>query len=198
MYTPRHTQHMVRRILDTAHSAEPHEYTEGLLWYTRAHDEAQRLAYRHATNVATVVGVIAALSPQCGWSENLRRADALLLTGESVGLFSDKALRIYAGEDPLAVLGGPKTRAFYQCMLEPEGLHEAVVVDRHAFDVAVGRETDDKTRKVLERKGQYDLFADAYRKAAAGTNGLHPHELQAIAWVRWRNLKADGGPTFGA
>lgn len=68
-----------------------------------------------------------------------------------------------------------------------------VVVDRHAFAIAMGF-TIEPGSTSLTRSGNFDTIAQAYRIAAStigevdGRN-LTPAELQAITWVMWREMK---------
>jgi hypothetical protein len=75
-----------------------------------------------------------------------------------------------------------KTGNFYRCILDPDD-QEAVCIDRHAHDVAVGRPYGDENRG-LSAKGRYAVLSLAYRNAAAKL-GITPSELQATTWVVW-------------
>lgn len=180
----------VENILLTYLAASDAEVAEGIAWYPDAACFSETLAGDYWHRAA---GVIAALSPMQDWDVNMAMADRLYAqngNGAGCGLSRNvaKAERIYHGEDAFDVLGGNKVRAFYACIIEPEG--ESVCVDRHAFDVAVGRVTDDSTRTQLARKGEYERFSDTYREAAALV-GLPVPTLQAITWVAWRNRKGN-------
>ncbi|HTE66948.1 MAG TPA: hypothetical protein VK736_11925 [Candidatus Binatia bacterium] len=99
-----------------------------------------------------------------------------------------KARRCDAGEHWADVLGGPKVRAFAALIDDPDDL-TAVVIDRHAFDVAVGRVTSDHERDLLlKRRGVYERFARVYR-AAARVLGIPPSVVQATTWTYWRRVK---------
>jgi hypothetical protein len=101
--------------------------------------------------------------------------------------FPDKVMKvtsILSGTPPLDVLGGNKVRAFYSTIIDPHG-DVTPVIDRHAFDIAVGHRYGDKRRKPLARKGVYELFAAAYRRAAI-LAGVSAPQIQAITWVAWR------------
>lgn len=180
--------------------------------------------------LAKAVGVIAVLSPQESWDRNVEKARRIYdewnatRTGRPIGDYrmldswpglkasAVKALRILDGEKPEDVVSGPKVTAFYRAILDPHD-PRGIVIDRHAFDVAVGRVMDDRTRGiVLGRAGAYESFVRAYERAAAklstelthsGWNayGTHPvknvqpwtpAEVQAVTWVAWRRLKKEG------
>lgn len=171
--------------------ATPAELTYGLRWYADAHAWAQSLAERYGVTVDQVAGVTAALSPQTSWPENQRRVEAMLRTRKSPGFRHGivKSHRILDGESPYDVLNtgtGPKSLAFYDNIARPTS-SDAVTLDRHAVHAFVGMVLDDRERKrVLDRKGNYDAMADAYRLAAE-RKGVRAHVLQAVVWLVWRN-----------
>ena len=176
----------VDAIIDTFYSATEEDRAAGMAWYRIAHLEACKLGT--ATRGA---GTIAALSPQCSWTRNLEMARDVYAGRTpryTTGRNAAKAMRCDAGEHWSTVLGGPKTRAFAEVIEDPTSA-SAVVIDRHAFDVALGRVTDDATRtRYLSRAGVYETFAQAYRDAAAEL-GVTPSEVQAVTWVAWRHSK---------
>ena len=188
---------------DLAETWEPREYAQD------GDDPWQDGAVERAA------GVIAALSPRLPWRKNVEYAKKAYayfyaspnlrhpLQSQAVWLSQIptlkanalKAWRILAGELPEDVLGGPKVRAFYFTIANPTD-PRAVVIDRHAFDVAVGQVLTDAARGVmLGRKGVYDSIATLYRRAAAivtRETGVPttPAELQAITWTYWRRERA--------
>lgn len=180
------------RILEIYSLATVAELDEGLNWYADANAFAQTL---DPENPARAAGVIAALSPMKDWKNNIVLAVRAYEQGFASGaLYSNtaKADAILSGADPLDVLGGNKVRNFYKSIADPENA-DAVCIDRHAFDIAVGRITNDKSRNALSRKGVYDGFGDAYRRAARiiGKDGyaVVPSQVQAVTWGVWRRLK---------
>lgn len=182
------------RIVATLWDATDEELSHGMAWY--------RLAYAHAARLSpdspsVGAGVLAALSPQMGWGRNVEIAEEVFRRGTALGVKGQtsrnlqKADYILSGTyAPLEILGGNKVRAFYRAIM---GDATAVVIDRHAFAVAIGREADDSDRAVLSRVGVYDQFAHAYVTAAESfarqTHGaltLTPAQVQAVTWVTWR------------
>lgn len=181
------------RIVEVWNMATHAEFVEGMTWYENAHNEALNL---DAENPDRAAGVVAALSPQCGWNRNLNLARRAYESGEATGTIGAccrKATEILNGKDWRETLGGDKVRAFAALISDPTD-PTTVCVDRHAFDVAVGRPTNDESRKALTRKGVYESFAAAYRRAAAtisretGEN-VTPAQVQAVTWVVWRRFK---------
>lgn len=180
------------RIVDVWRQATVAELVAGLDWYKDANALAVELA---PANPNAAAGVIAALSPMMDWEQNKVVARRAYADGKASGaLFSNckKADRILAGERPEDVLGGNKVRAFYSIIADPSST--AVCVDRHAFDIAVGRVTNNESRQALSRKGVYESFANAYVRAArviVRETGMDvtAAQVQAVTWVTWRRLK---------
>lgn len=180
-------------VMDVFKLATGAEIIHGMNWYRDAHDIAGRIA--NGDYVAGA-GVLAALSPMMGWGRNVELAEKAFADGKASGGLKrnlEKSNRIMSGENPLDVLGGDKVRNFYLAILDPEN-SIGVVIDRHAFDIAVGEVTNDKTRGYLSRKGKYEMFSHVYVEAAEmislelGTK-ISGCQLQAITWVAWRRLK---------
>lgn len=168
-------------IIATYERATEDQKLKGKMWYPVAHDLATMIADGDTRMGA---GVIAALSANKSWSENVKIATRALGSGKATGHVKDaitKATRIMNGADPADVLPmGAKTGNFYRCILDPTD-PDPVCVDRHAHDIAVGRTFGDDDRG-LSSKGRYNALASAYR-AAATRLGILPSELQAITWV---------------
>lgn len=173
-------------ILSVYRSASNSAFLEGLSWYDGANSFARSLDGNRFMRAA---GVIAALSPMNRWENNKLKAAQLYAQngdGTGCGLFGNvaKAIAIYNGDDALDVLGGNKVRAFFLTIADPSGIHDPVI-DRHAFDIAIGQRTNDKARSRLERKGEYERFSAAYCDAAR-IAGIGAAQVQAITWVAWK------------
>jgi hypothetical protein len=167
--------------------------------------------------VERAVGVIAVISPRLSWAKNVelarlayeinadsKRDGVMPPVAEKVvvdwawpGLKVNgtKAQLILQGVPPEEVVSGPKVTAFYHAIANPND-PRGIVIDRHAFDVAVGRVMDDRTRGiVLGRKGAYESFVRAYERAADQLQkefpGITPAEVQAVTWTAWRRTKKE-------
>jgi hypothetical protein len=180
----------VRTLVETA---SDEDYRDGSLWYLRAHDHALGLSERYGLTVRQASGIIAALSPQIGWEQNLVIADEFTASGGTasvhVSICTERARAILDDPhaDPLDILGGPKVRSFYRNIYRPD-VAGPVTIDRHAAAILAGLPTPTYLRtfpKFLERTAVYGLAAAAYRTAARDL-GILPHEAQAVAWVRHR------------
>ena len=192
------TQH-VRNILKVYHMATDDDMRAGIEWYARAKREAEFISSRLGLPVSTVVGVMAALSPNNRWERN--KVDAFNLCSAYVkGLTADdikvstyhnmkaKAWtiledRLVRDDDILARLNGQKIRSFYSNIM---GLDE-VTVDGHALNIARGYRvglTDDATNIGVK---MYRELQSAYVRAAKRA-GVKPHEMQAITWTVWKRV----------
>lgn len=162
------------------------EREAGMNWY----NEAYRFALSLDSNVWRAAGVIAALSVQKEWSLNMRLAERAYATGKVTGNFSTmnaQGQRILDGEHPMDVLGGDKVRAFCAA-IATDGMSDIAVIDRHAHDIAMGRVFSDATRKIGKRL--YRVMAMHYGEAAKEV-GVSVNQIQAVTWVRWRNVKGN-------
>ncbi|MCX2949922.1 hypothetical protein [Lentzea sp. NEAU-D7] len=180
----------VRNITRIYRAATTDDRVEGRGWYATAREIAESL---DPEDPARAAAVIAVLSPQLSWRRNVIEAQNAYAGRpiKTLGLNAEKARRILAGENPEDVVSGPKVRAFWRTIADPSD-PRAVVIDRHAIDIAAGRVLGDKVRGVLlSRAGAYDEVCDVYRRAARilsrefGTD-LSPAAVQATTWVHWR------------
>ena len=182
-----------RNIVSAYLASSPADIADGVEWYARAHRLAVEL---DPNDVARAAGIIAALSPLQSWPTNVvnaRKIYAGIFTGLGLKRNVAKAVAIYNGAAPLDVLGGPKVRAFYATILDPAISH-AVVIDRHAIDIAFGAVQDDIARmamvNITKARNGYEILAESYRAAAgiisANNSVISPAELQAITWTFWR------------
>jgi hypothetical protein len=186
-----------RNITRVFREASQEDLEAGARWYGEANELARELDPQDPRRAAAVLAV---LSPQVSWPRNVAMAREVYATGATRGLGANiaKALRLIAGEDPEIVVKGLKVTAFWLSICDPVDAR-AVVIDRHAFDIAYGRVTDDKTREEFLRiKGNYAKIVRMYESAArivtrdrvefgevwTGT------EVQAATWVAWRRTKA--------
>lgn len=171
----------VQNIIDAYRSATPEQVSRGRQWYATAHELATLLADGETRKGA---GVLAALSANKSWSMNVRLARGAFKIGRPSGHVRDalrKAERIMLGEDPEDVLPmGSKTGHFYRCIADPSD-PDAVVIDRHAHDIAVG-ETYGNQDRGLSTPSRYALLAHVYREAAQRLGEL-PSTVQAVTWV---------------
>ncbi len=193
-----HVQTKIRKNLLDVYGAATHtDIRGGLDWYAEANQDCERVALQYGVTLEVVVGVVAAISPGLSWELNIKQAEQLVTAYVNqdelpmVGVYGkmnrDKAVRILGGTNPLEVLPktAPKTRSFYQNILEPHA-ENTVTVDRHAKCAAYGAAN---SKNSIVRTYEYEFLSEQYKRVAREL-GMLPHQFQAIVWVTWRKLKA--------
>lgn len=179
---------MAANIMATYRKASDAQRADGMTWYAEAHALATTLARSAGHSVLRAAGVISALSPQMSWERNhalaVRTYAERGISAGALGVSVRKADAIYNGADVLDTLKAPKTSAFALVIADPTDTQN-VVIDRHAMSVAHGRQATEPEVTALGRKGFYEAYATAYRKAAAEA-GITASQMQAITWVVWR------------
>jgi len=190
------TQH-VKNILKVYRRATPEDIANGLEWYDRAKRYATIISNLSGVNLNTVVGVMAALSPNNRWERNVKDTERMVwawVKGEDLSDFKvscyntmkQKAWSILEDDltdddDILTRLNGQKIRSFYSNI---RGLTE-VTIDGHAYNIALGIRQGLTSDKTNMGKKLYREMQSAYVKAAKRV-GVKPHELQAITWTTWK------------
>ena len=185
------------------HSTE-RERIDGLFWYDNAREHVEHRSTLYGLPTQTVAGILAALSPNTTWDNNLKDLDAMLGISALVGTGPEleaevvvttyranraKALRILRGESPEGVLTGPrafKVPIFYRNII---GDWSVPCIDSHAINAWFGyRRTGGKLSAVpvrTLRRITHDYTVASHKK------GLTPAEFQAIIWVSWqRRIRA--------
>lgn len=187
----------VKNIINIYLAATDDEKADGVKWYRVALREATKIGKEFGVSKHTVVGVIAALSPNLGWTVNVRNARDMVqcftgggsiddVTVSSYPLNKQKAWRmleekVVRKDKLMKILNGPKTTAFFANIF---GI-DVVTVDGHAKNIHDGE------RRVLKNNNvgvkEYREIAKAYHEAA-DTVGIKGYEMQAITWVAWRRM----------
>lgn len=181
---------MVRRICRAYRATSAEHLAAGLGWYAEAARVAAEITPDDPQRAS---GVIAALSPRCQWSTNQAFARVLIACADAnlpvpavhTTEMRGQAWRIANGEHALAVLNGPKVRAFFSNIT---GDTDAVTVDVWAVKVATGL-TGDAAVRAIGTPARYRAVADAYRRAAQILK-VTPREVQAATWVAARGIKS--------
>jgi hypothetical protein len=196
----------VENIISKYKDAPEEMLKGGHEWYSKAHDEANRVGGGDPRKGA---GIIAALSPLSSWEKNVSQSHELVKTGNVASVLLpanvEKARRIHQGEDPEKVLGGNKVTSFFHNIHDPSN-PLPVTIDRHAYDIAVGNpfvgagggkakrnitegpsgHTPMSEDLGLSSMGRYKHFAHAYQTAAGELGVDLPHQVQATTWVTHR------------
>lgn len=160
-------------------------------WYLEANRFAGSLSAEFNVPMLKVCGIIAALSPLKNWDENKRIAESFLRTGNGyhTKTFIGKAERIYDGSgdqvEIAEILHGNKITSFFLNIAFP--LNASIVtIDRHAQDILLGKICEEDKRNMTTK--QYAFFVNCYT-IAANLRAVTPSTMQAITWVKWRELK---------
>ena len=189
----------VRNILKLYRQATQEDTINGVEWYARAGREAKATAEAWGLPLPTVIGVMAALSPNNRWERNCKDAWAMCQAwqkGDSMDSFKSSTyntmkakawaileLGLTDDEDILSHLNGQKIRSFYSNI---RGLDE-VTIDGHALNIARGKREGLTSDKANMGKREYRELQAAYVRAAKRVD-VKPHVLQAITWTTWKRI----------
>jgi hypothetical protein len=182
------------------------ERRRGDRWYQHAWDQARAYAethWHHGTQRRTIqaAAIVAALSQNTGWDRTLELATETFkakgqLDGGTFEPVRDKCLRLFRGEEPYAVLGGPKITAFFAC-IAAQGNCADIVIDRHMAHMAYGQILEDRVRNQRLRQTKsrdgYGACANELAKACNYVNKRDsehwtPAKFQAVLWVAWKDV----------
>jgi hypothetical protein len=191
---------ILKNIRSIYERANEDDRLSGLYWYQTAQNDAMGIALKYGFTVEQIAGIISAVSPSNPWGKNLQDAEKLAhahannLNRPSVGTYGnrnlDKATRILNGApaaEEFSTRTGPKTHAFFHLIFNPDN-DFLVCVDRHARAIALNEVSDSNS---IVRPYEFKYIARHYREVARELN-LLPHQLQAITWLTWLRLYANG------
>ena len=192
----------VQSITAVFNLASQADKNQGLNWYARALTFAVQLSDIYDIETATIVGVIAALSPRNRWERNMQDAESMVKVYAAGGDYNDlmslKVCTFTTGKQKaaailtdkvsdrdalLAILKGPKLCEFFNCIL---GDVDDVCIDGHAYSIWVGDRITLANVPSIGKKLRQTIKSD-YQQAAKNL-GLKSHELQAITWVCWKRI----------
>lgn len=167
----------------------------GIPYYANTRAKIASSKYSCAFDRLALIGAFVALSPNNDENGNYRDLDLMceaVVTQEPLSSFRitgyprnlEKAWRILHGEYPPDVLRGPKTRAFFYNILDPNGAWN-VTIDGHMFSVWHGRRYRMREAKMNE-KMYYQISADF--RTAAKLAKLTPCQFQSVIWLTWKRI----------
>ncbi len=179
-----------KNITKVARRANHTQWLNGSRWYDEAHEFCVKLAKYENLSLESVAGCMAALSPQCAWSENILQTISMVRTrrvGKSSSIYPVNASKafsiVHENVHPGDILGGLKVRAFYNNIVNPR-YSKAVTVDTHAARAAFGKHNlDSKEVSFVFRSAGNAIIQQAYRNVARRYKIL-PMKLQAVVWIR--------------
>ena len=187
-------------ILAIYQLATPQERAEGMQWYSIAQSIAQDIAARYELPEATVVTVLAALSPRNRWDRNVADCEAICSAFVSGGspqamehkacTFKSNKLKAIAAlehslstdEAALAILKGPKVSEFYRCIRGESD----VCIDGHAWCIHQNERRGLAEVPKITPKMRQAIKADYL--AAAKVVEITGYQMQAITWLAWRRI----------
>ena len=176
-----------------AHAWES-EKVEGVSWYPVARQAAQQLAERYSLPVVVTAAVIAVLSPQMRWTQNIAAAETVIrhalagMTPEDYKIAAYPVNKrkahaiVLSGEIDIDPKSSPKVYSFWSNIVDPDS--DFVTVDRHAIKVWL--DCADGGSAAFP-PSLYPKVADDYRLVAREL-GLSPAALQAILWVTYKRV----------
>ncbi len=190
------TQH-VRNILKIYRRATTDDVINGVEWYDRAKRYADTISEKTGVHLHTVIGVMAALSPNNKWERNVKDCERMCTSWVNdydldyfkVSCYNTMKLKAWSilddnltsDDEILTRLNGQKIRSFYSNI---RGLDE-VTIDGHALNIALGIRQGLTTDKTNMSKKVYRQMQALYVRAAKRVD-VKPHVLQAITWTTWK------------
>jgi len=198
---------LLNNILAFYRKCTPQNMVDGLNWYKEAHYFAQTLSEVYGVSFAQVVAVIAVLSPSNSWEGNKVNAEAIInaFNKDRTGRFcyavkvstynANKEKAIEALINPNTALpivfntqrqSNRKVSNFASNILNPYS-DAFVTIDRHAARIAYGVTGSTVVKSITPNR--YEAVKKAYQQAANSIDSnLLPCELQAVTWLRYREL----------
>lgn len=184
-------------LLKVYEQADEIDHEEGRLAFIRYHDLMQTIADKYRFTLQQTTGAFSALSPNNDYIGNLRSLVSVLhgiregWTVDDVQVSTYRACLHRAWEfaqdaDFLTYTKGPKTRAFYQNIIDPQDA-TPVVVDGHMLSAYIGERMRMTKAVRVFREYSYDDIAHEVRKLAFRLC-IVPCQLQAIIWMTWKRI----------
>ena len=192
-----------REIVARFTLATTQEVELGLAWYPSAAAICTRMDNKYGVPFDVVAAVIAALSPNVKWEDNVIAAELMLkvyaaggsdddlnaITMRAYGQNQELATKILRAGDP-SLLTGPKRKEFYNCIIYP--LMNDVCIDTHAYSVWLGQRVTVHKVPNLAGKLRQTIKQD-YRDATAFINGELDEQytaatIQAVTWVTHKRI----------
>ena len=204
---------MIENIKGVYYLSKAYEKRHGEIWYKNANKSCATIAKKTDINIAFVVGVLSALSPNNKWERNVIDAENMCIAYKSDIPLDDvkvctynankqKAIKILGildsgsmdlENDIRDILNGNKVKAFFDCIYLYEHNENTVCIDGHAKAIYIGEKFALSSNSSGITNKQYRVISQAYIDAtkeineSEGTSYL-PYQIQAITWVAWRRI----------
>jgi hypothetical protein len=178
---------MVANLLGKYAQASEQAKVEGRTWYDEQREFVRQTACDHGFSANTVAAIVATLSPQTRWAQNVAGTIRIInafVNGDEVPprnttLFYRQALKawkILQGENPSDLLTSRKIGNFWQNLA---GNEQAITVDIWMLRAAG---ISPKVANAGVKDWIYDAVSDAIREAASVVAEV-PSQFQAIIWI---------------
>jgi hypothetical protein len=185
-------------IIQLAEEATPEEFEHWIDWYQHAHEDVKSLQARHARirrkqgekpiPFDVVAAVVAVLSPNNSWLNNLAAADYLLThqTGEGSTAYRANATKALTMMDTWVIdqVKGPKVTVFFESLHKPWATGHKVVLDGHMINIWRGQKRGIKGTKQPSVEERAQILRDFAQ--AAEDLSITPQSVQALTWYIWR------------
>ena len=204
---------MIENIKGVYYLSKAYEKRHGEIWYKNANKSCSTIAKKTDINIAFVVGVLSALSPNNKWERNIIDTENICMAYKSDIPLDDvkvctynankqKAIKILGildsgsmdlENDIRDILNGNKVKAFFDCIHGYETNKSTVCIDGHAKAIYIGEKFALSSNSSNITNKQYRVISQAYIDAtkeineSEGTSYL-PYQIQAITWVAWRRI----------
>jgi len=156
----------------------------------------ESLSEYYAVSLPCVIGAFCALSPNNDYKGNLRSTATALrwfrfihedsISTSTYNHCKERALRCLWGEDFLSFTVGPKTRAFYLNILNPDDPNP-VTIDGHLTNAAMDTRLTMKQAIWAKGNWNYEQIAGAIR-AIGFCRDMVPNQVQSIVWHTWKRI----------
>lgn len=164
----------------------------GMSAYEKYHDKINKISDDASIHVGseTACGIFAALSPNIDEASNFKALRKMLNGGDVSSIPGypkniGKAIKILHGSDPLEILSGNKTRAFFLNLWDFSNTAHPVVVDAHMYSVWRLRRFKVTEAKISDE--EYKLASRDFGIVASHLD-IRPNQLQAICWSTWKRI----------
>lgn len=169
-------------------------FLEGKEWYWIANSIAQDIADTYNVPIEVICGVMASMSPQKSWEENIKLCKRYI---EDPHNFKGHVRKMVGKAHIISmwwqgykdrkgfierILNGPKIVSFFNNMLNPYD-NSYITIDTHHLSICLG---DSKINTCTPK--QYEFLRQETLKFAKKQN-LIGNEVQAILWTHYRKNK---------
>lgn len=160
----------------------------GAFWYQTAEKTIREWAGYAEKAPEVIAAMVAVLSPQCEWGQNLKAAEQLLMHGDitthgPLHVSIDKAKRVLAEDITNTRNVMPTGSKVYNFSLNLAGDLSGVTIDTHMVQACHA----DPLYYLYPKPAGYEVYATAIT-LVADELAIAPAILQAILWHTWKRI----------